>query len=113
MRKAMEGLLEPEEREVVTGHLEIRQVFKASGLGNIAGCYVTDGKIERTSQVRLFREGKTIYTGTLASLKRFKNDTREVKEGFECGLRIEGYDDIKEGDVVEAFEVQQIARKLT
>jgi translation initiation factor IF-2 len=113
MRKAMEGLLEPEEKEVVTGHAEIRQVFKASGLGNIAGCYVTDGKIERSSRIRLFREGRNIYEGSLASLKRFKDDAREVKEGFECGIRVEGYDDIKEGDVYEAYEIQKIARKLT
>jgi len=112
VRKAMEGLLEPEEKEVVLGHAEVRQVFRASGLGNIAGCYVTDGKVERTSKLRLFREGRSIFEGALASLKRFKNDAREVKEGFECGLRIEGYDDVKEGDVLEFYEIQQVARKL-
>lgn len=112
VRKAMEGLLEPEEKEQVTGHVEVRQLFKASGLGIIAGCYVTDGRITRDSKVRLYREGKEIFSGELESLKRFKNDTKEVKEGFECGLRIQKYEDIKVGDVVEAYEIVKIARKL-
>jgi len=112
IRKAMEGLLEPEEKEEVLGHLEVRQTFKASGLGVIAGCYVTDGRIERNSRVRMFREGKQVFEGGLESLKRFKNDVREVKEGFECGLRITNFDDIKVGDVIEAYEIRKIARKL-
>ncbi len=113
IKKAMEGLLEPEEKEEVTGHVEVRQLFKASGLGVIAGCYVTDGRIERNSKVRLYREGREIFGGDLESLKRFKNDAKEVKEGFECGLRIAGYEDIKTGDVVEAYQIIKVARKLT
>jgi len=112
IKKAMEGLLEPEEKEEVTGHVEVRQLFKASGLGVIAGCYVTDGRIERNSKVRLYRDGREIFQGELESLKRFKNDAKEVKEGFECGLRIVGYEDIKEGDVVEAYKIVKVARKL-
>ena len=112
LKKAMEGLLEPEEKEEVIGHVEVRQIFKASGVGTIAGCYVTDGRIERNSMVRVYREGKEIFQGDIATLKRFKNDAKEVKEGFECGLKIASYDDIKEGDVVEAYVIKKIARKL-
>lgn len=112
LKKAMEGLLDPEEKEEVIGHTEVRQIFKASGIGNIAGAYVTDGRIERNCKVRLYREGKEIYSGDLESLKRFKNDAKEVKEGFECGLRLSNFEDIKVGDVVESYVIQKIARKL-
>ncbi len=112
MRNAMEGLLEPEEKEVVLGHVEIRQIFKISKIGTIAGCFVKDGKIERNNRIRLVRNSVIVYTGELDSLKRFKNDVKEVAEGFECGLKIKGYDDIKVGDVVESYEIQKVARKL-
>ncbi len=112
LRKAMEGMLEPEEKEAVVGHVEIRQVFKVSKVGNIAGCFVKDGKIERSSKVRLIRNTRVIWTGSLDSLKRFKDDVRAVQEGYECGLRLASYEDIKEGDLIESFEIQKIARKL-
>ncbi len=113
MKKAMEGKLSPIKTEMVVGHVEIREVFKVSRLGNIAGCRVTDGVIRRNSSIRLTRDGKVIYNnGRLDSLKRFKDDVREVKEGLECGLRIDGYDDIKVGDVLEIVEVSEEKRTL-
>ncbi len=113
VRKAMEGLLEPEEKEEILGHLEIREVFSASKLGKIAGCFVTDGTIDRRASVRLIRDSAIIYTGRIASLRRFKDDAKEVREGFECGLRIEGYDDVKSGDRVECFRIVKVARTLS
>lgn len=107
---AMKGMLDPVFREKVTGHLEVRQIYKASGVGTIAGCYVTDGEIARTSQTRIVRDGIVIYEGTLASLKRFKDDVKEVKTGFECGLVFEKYNDVKEGDQVEAFIMEEVPR---
>ena len=98
---AMKGMLAPEYHEVVTGQAEIRQVIKASKVGNIAGCYVTDGSIKRNSGIRLIRDGIVVYEGKLASLRRFKDDVKEVNSGFECGLNIENYNDIKEGDIIE------------
>jgi translation initiation factor IF-2 len=112
MRNAMEGVLDPEEKENVLGHVEIRQIFKISKIGTIAGCFVKDGKIERNNKIRLVRQSVIVHTGELDSLKRFKNDVREVAEGFECGLKLKSFDDIKVGDVVEAYEIQKIARKL-
>ncbi|HKB16398.1 MAG TPA: translation initiation factor IF-2, partial [Planctomycetota bacterium] len=112
VRRAMEGMLAPVEREQITGHLEIRKVFYFSKIGNIAGCYCTDGSVARTAPVRLIRDGRVIFTGKLASLKRVKEDVREVKEGFECGAKIEGYDDIKEGDRIESFQVVRERRVL-
>ncbi|MBN2711526.1 MAG: translation initiation factor IF-2 [Planctomycetes bacterium] len=112
MRAALEGMLPPEEREVVQGHLDIRQVFKASRIGNIAGCYVTDGFITRTSRLRLIRENVVIYDGGIDALKRFKDDAKEVREGYECGVKVAGYDDIKEGDRLEAYAIEEFARKL-
>jgi translation initiation factor IF-2 len=105
MRAAMEGALDPLKKEKVTGHLEIREVFKSSRLGNIAGCIVTDGTIHRSDRVRLKRNDEVLYEGDLSSLKRFKDDHREVKEGFECGVKIAGFDDVQEGDIIEAFEI--------
>jgi len=107
---AMKGMLAPKFQESVLGHAEIRQTFKASKVGTIAGCYVTDGKISRNSQVRVVRDGVVVYEGELASLKRFKDDVKEVLTGFECGLNIERFNDIKEGDVIEAFEMVEVAR---
>lgn len=112
MKAAIAGLLPPEEKEVVQGHLEIRQVFRTSRYGNIAGCYVVDGMITRHSRVRLIRDNVVIYDGVLENLKRFKDDVREVRAGFECGLKIANYDDIKEGDQIEAYTIEEVARTL-
>ena len=105
---AMKGILNPEMEEVVTGQAEIRQIYKVSKVGNIAGCYVTDGSIKRDCGIRLIREGIIVYEGKLASLKRFKDDAKEVNQGYECGLTIENYNDIKEGDIVEGYVMQEV-----
>ncbi|MFZ5525775.1 MAG: translation initiation factor IF-2 [Pseudomonadota bacterium] len=112
VKAAMSGMLAPEQREEVIGSAEIRQVFVASKIGTIAGCMVTDGVVRRSARLRLLRENVVIYTGELEGLKRFKDDVKEVKEGFECGLNIKGYNDIKEGDVLEFFEIKEVARTL-
>jgi translation initiation factor IF-2 len=112
VRAALEGLLAPDEREVLLGAAEIRQLFKVPKAGTVAGCYVTEGVIRRNDPVRLVRDGMQVYRGHLGSLKRFKDDVREVREGFECGMNIEGYNDIKVGDVIECFTVEQVARTL-
>lgn len=104
----MKGMLAPVYEEVVTGQAEVRQIYKASKVGTIAGCYVTDGVIKRDSSVRLIRDGIVVYTGKIGSLRRFENDVKEVTQGFECGLTIENFNDIKVGDVVEAFEDQEV-----
>lgn len=107
---AMKGMLEPEFEELITGHAEIRQIFKASSIGTIAGCYVTDGVVKRNSEVRLLRDNVVVYEGKLSTLKRFKDDAKEVASGYECGLSLENYNDIKEQDVVECFEMKEIER---
>ena len=112
MKLAMSGMLAPEQREEITGMVQIRQIFRISKVGTIAGCMVTEGLVRRNSKIRLLRDQTVIWTGELESLKRFKDDVREVKEGFECGLSLRGYDDIKEGDQLEAFEVKEVARSL-
>jgi translation initiation factor IF-2 len=112
VKNAMQGMLAPEKKEVALGLVEIRQVFKVSRLGNIAGCMVLEGLIKRGARIRLLRENVVIWEGELDSLKRFKDDAKEVKEGFECGLTLKGYDDIQEGDQLEVFEIQEIARTL-
>jgi translation initiation factor IF-2 len=112
LRAAMGGMLAPEKREEVIGSAEIRQVFKASKVGSIAGCMVLTGYARRTAKLRLLRNNTVIYTGELESLKRFKDDAKEVKEGFECGLNIKGYNDIEVGDVLEFFEIKEVARTL-
>ncbi len=111
IKAAMIGLLAPEIKEVIQGRVEIRATYKVSAIGTIAGCYVLNGKITRNSEIRLLRDGIIIHEGTLASLKRFKDDAKEVKAGFECGLSIEGYNEIKEGDIIEAFIMEEIIRK--
>ncbi|WP_379967320.1 translation initiation factor IF-2 [Ectobacillus sp. sgz5001026] len=111
IESAMKGMLDPEYEEKILGQAEVRQVFKVSKVGSIAGCYVTDGKITRDSSVRVIRDGIVIYEGQLDTLKRFKDDVKEVAQNYECGLTIEKYNDIKEGDVVEAFVMQEIERK--
>lgn len=112
VRAAMEGLLEPEFKEVVQGRAEVRETFRIVKVGTVAGCYVTDGKIPRSAGVRLVRDGVVVYDGKIASLKRFKDDAKEVTAGMECGLGIEGYNDIRTGDVIEAYITEQIERKL-
>jgi len=112
VKAAMEGLLEPEEKEVLLGVAEVRQLFRVPRVGTVAGCYVTEGVIERRARVRVIRDGIQIYEGSLGSLKRFKDDVREVREGFECGLNVEGYNDIKVGDQIECYRVEEVARKL-
>jgi translation initiation factor IF-2 len=111
IEKALKGLLEPEFKEIVLGRLEIREVFKASNIGTVGGSYVIQGVIERSAQARLLRDGVVIFEGKIASLKRFKEDVREVKEGFECGIKLDGYDDIKEGDEIECFKLEEVAIK--
>lgn len=112
LKSAMEGMLSPEMREEVTGTVEIRELFKISKVGTIAGCMVTDGKIYRNSKIRLLRENVVIYTGELSSLKRFKDDVKEVSKGYDCGLQIKNYNDIEEGDVIEAFQEVAVKKKL-
>jgi translation initiation factor IF-2 len=109
----MSGLLEPEYREVMLGRAEIRKVFKASKIGTIAGCYVVEGKIERDAGVRVVRDGIVVFEGKLDSLKRFKDDAKEVLQGYECGLAIEKFNEIQEGDVIEAFSIETIKRQLS
>ncbi|HWP19622.1 MAG TPA: translation initiation factor IF-2 [Burkholderiaceae bacterium] len=112
IKAAMSGLLAPEQKEEVIGTAEIRQVFRISKVGSIAGCMVTSGIVRRNARLRLLRDNVVIYTGELDSLKRFKDDVREVKEGFECGLSIKNYNDISEGDQLEFFEIKEVARTL-
>jgi translation initiation factor IF-2 len=112
LRAAMEGLLEPEEVEESVGQAEIKQTFKASRVGTIAGCLVTDGKVTRTAGVRLVRDGTIVWTGKVGSLRRFKDDVAEVDEGQECGIVLEGFADVKEGDVLEFFETRQVEKTL-
>lgn len=112
VKAALEGLLEPEEKEVTTGWAEVRQVFRAPKVGVVAGCAVTDGKIGRTGQVRVIRDGAIVFDGSLGSLRRFKDDVREVEKGYECGLTFAGFQDLKIGDRVEAYIIQKQARKL-
>ena len=107
---AMKGMLDPVFREKVIGHLDVRQIYKASGVGTIAGCYVTDGIVTRDSSARIVRDGIVIYEGALASLKRFKDDVKEVRSGFECGIVFEKYNDIKEGDQIESFVMEEVPR---
>lgn len=112
LKDAMEGMLSPELKEEVTGTAEIRELFKISKVGTIAGCMVTDGKIFRNSRIRLIREGVVIYTGELTALRRFKDDAKEVSKGYDCGIQIKNYNDIKEYDVIEAFQEVEVKKKL-
>ncbi|NUN49849.1 MAG: translation initiation factor IF-2, partial [Candidatus Brocadiae bacterium] len=112
MKLALEGLLEPARVETITAHAGVKQVFKISRSGNIAGCVVTDGKMERSNQVRVKRDGKVVHDGRLESLKRFKDDVKEVAEGFECGIKVAHFDSIQVGDVIEAYKIEEVARKL-
>ena len=112
LKDAMEGMLSPELKEEVTGTAEIRETFKISKIGTIAGCMVTNGKIFRNSGVRLIRDGVVVHTGELLSLKRFKDDVKEVSKGYDCGMQVKGYNDIKEGDIIEAFQEVEVKKKL-
>ena len=105
---AMKGMLAPKFKEVIDGHAEIRQIFKIPSVGSIAGSYVTDGKISRNSDIRLIRDGIVVFEGKIASLKREKDDAKEVNEGYECGIGLEKYNDIKLGDVIEAYSQEEI-----
>jgi translation initiation factor IF-2 len=112
VRAALEGLLRPEQREVILGEAEVREVFKISRIGTIAGCSVRSGVINRQGRVRVVRDGVEVYDGTIASLRRFKEDVREVREGFECGIGVENFNDLKVGDVIECYRTEQVARTL-
>ena len=112
LKSGIEGMLEPEQKEVVAATAEVQETFKISKVGTIAGCIVREGKLQRTAKVRVIRDGIVVYTGELGSLKRFKDDVKEVVSGMDCGLNIQGYNDIKVGDVVEAYVIEEIKRKL-
>jgi translation initiation factor IF-2 len=112
IRSALSGMLKPEERETVLGEAEVRALFRVPKLGVVAGCYVREGTIRRNAQARIVRDGVVVYEGRFASLRRFKDDVTDVREGFECGIGIENFQDVKEGDLIEAFEVQEVARTI-
>ena len=112
LKAAMSGMLAPEQKEEIIGMAEIRTVFVASKIGTVAGCMVTNGSVNRSARFRLLRENVVIYTGEVDSVRREKDDVREVKEGFECGIKLKNYNDIKAGDQLEFFEIKEIARTL-
>jgi translation initiation factor IF-2 len=112
IKAALSGMLAPDKQEHELGQAEVREIFRVPKLGVVAGCYVTQGTIPRDARVRLVRDGVVVYEGRLGSLRRFKDDVREVASGYECGIGIEGFQDIKEGDVIEAFEVREVARSI-
>ena len=112
MKAALSGMLSPEKREDVTGLVEIRQVFRASKIGTIAGCYVLEGVVKRSSRARLLRNNVVVWEGELDSLKRFKDDVKEVRGGFECGLSLKNYSAYEEGDQLEVYDVTEVARTL-
>jgi translation initiation factor IF-2 len=112
MKAALSGMLAPERKESVLGLVEVRQVFRISKVGTVAGCYVQEGLVKRGAQVRVLRDNVVIHTGEIEALKRFKDDVREVKSGFECGISLKGFQDLKEGDQFEVFEVLEVARTL-
>ena len=108
----MEGMLSPELKEEITGTAEIREIFKVSKIGSIAGCMVTDGKIFRNSKIRIIRDGVVVHTGELSTLKRFKDDVKDVSKGYDCGMQIKNYNDIEELDIIEAFQEVEVKKKL-
>jgi translation initiation factor IF-2 len=112
VKKALEGLLEPEKREVVDGMAEVRDTFRVPKVGAIAGCYVTQGTIKRNAKVRVIRDQVVVYDGTVGSLRRFKDDAREVAQGFECGVGVANFDDVKVGDILEIYRIEQVTRTL-
>ncbi|MCG8469956.1 MAG: translation initiation factor IF-2, partial [Gemmatimonadetes bacterium] len=113
IRLALEGLLSPEQREVTVGMAEIRELFRVPKAGTVAGCYVQSGTMRRNLPVRLLRDQIQIYEGRMESLRRFKEDVREVKDGYECGISIENYNDVKVGDIIECYEIVEVARTLS
>jgi translation initiation factor IF-2 len=112
IKKAMEGLLEPTLKEKHLGRAEIREIFSVPKIGNVAGCYIQDGKVVRNAKVRLLRDNVVVFEGKMSSLRRFKEDVKEVAAGYECGIGLENYNDIKVGDIIEAFEIEKIAATL-
>ena len=108
----MEGMLEPKVEEVILGNIEVRDVFKITKVGTVAGCYVTDGHVKRSSSIRLIRNGIVVHTGAIDALKRFKDDVSEVKSGYECGLSLKKFNDIEVGDTIEAYETKEVKRSL-
>ncbi|MGZ4108947.1 MAG: EF-Tu/IF-2/RF-3 family GTPase, partial [Actinomycetota bacterium] len=112
VRSALAGMLSPEQREAELGRAEVRATFRVPRLGVVAGCMVVDGTIVRNSRARVVRDGVVVYDGRIGSLRRFKDDVREVAEGYECGIAIENFQDVKEGDFIEAYEVREVARQL-
>ena len=112
IKAALTGMLAPERKESVLGLIEVREIFRISKVGTVAGCYVQDGLARRNAKVRLLRDNVVIHDGEFDSLKRFKDDVREVKSGFECGLSLKGYNDLKVGDMLEVYEVVEVARSL-
>ena len=112
LKDAMEGMLSPEVKEEVTGTAEIREIFKVSKIGNIAGCMVMNGKIFRSSGIRIIRDGVVIHTGELEALRRFKDDVKEVAKGYDCGMQIKGFNDIANGDVIESFQEVEVKKTL-
>jgi translation initiation factor IF-2 len=112
IKAALSGLLKPEQRERILGEAEVRQTFRVPKLGVVAGSYVRSGVIRRNASVRLVRDGVIVYDGKIGSLRRFKDDAAEVREGFECGIGLENYQDVKEGDIIEAYEVEEFARSI-
>lgn len=113
IKSALEGMLDPEEKETITARITVRATFKVSKVGTVAGCFVDDGTVSRRNRIRLVRDGVVVHNGSLASLKRFKDDVSQVQNGYECGIRLAGFDDIKVGDAIEAYSIEKIARKLT
>src|SRR5258706_1008577 len=112
MKAALSGMLAPERKESIIGLVEVRQVFRISKIGTVAGCYVQEGLVKRNSQLRVLRDSVVIHTGELEALKRFKYDVREVESGFECGISLKSFQDLKEGDQFEVFEILEVARSL-
>ncbi|WP_343229505.1 EF-Tu/IF-2/RF-3 family GTPase, partial [Pseudomonas aeruginosa] len=112
VKKAMSGLLSPEMKEQIIGIAEVREVYRSSKFGSIAGCMVIEGVVKRTNPIRVLRNNVVIYEGTLESLKRFKDDASEVKKGLECGIGVKNYNDVREGDQIEVFEVIEVAKEL-
>ena len=110
---ALEGMLTPERREAVEGTAEVRETFKITKLGTIAGCYVSEGRIDRKGYARIIRDGIVVYDSEVSSLKRFKDDVKEVREGFECGIGIKNFNDVKVGDFIECYTVEEVARTLS
>ena len=112
MKKLMGGLLAPTLKEQITGNVEVREVFKISKVGNVAGCFVKQGFIARGSKIRILRDNIVIYTGKIGSLKRFKDEVKDVQQGYECGITFNEYNDIKNGDIIETYSIQKEAREL-